>query len=824
MGLVDFTPAETQAILRRAEAMGLIVANPDGRDPAARLQRLLDSGELSPATLRDLADDALAPQSPALPRGDAPPAPPPSTARYQVGELLGAGGAGEVWKAFDRELGRPVALKVLHPGASFRREAQLQARVDHPNVCKVHEVGQAGERPFIVMQFIDGRPLTAVAAAMTRDEKLAAAIAICDALAAAHALGLIHRDLKPGNILVERLEHGWHPYVCDFGIATEIGAAGSTGQLCGTPHYMAPEQIGGGRGVDARADVYGLGATLYAFFGGRPPFDGPVADVLTRVLHDEPPDLARVDRSVPRDLATLIHKCLDKRPERRYESARSLGDDLVRCRAGLPLAAHAPGLVERLGRRLRRRGATFGGVAVGAVGVAVALSQTALRRPAAAVATCLQPAGPDLYVDAAAAPGGTGSAACPLRTITAALDAPGTPKVIHVARGTYDHALGERFPLVVRGAVSVVGAGAGETRIVGAGTLDNRAVGGTLSDHTRDATMVVGDEVGPVRIADLGLGPGPGHEGADNLTHGLVCDRGNLSRFDAPPPAANVVAERLEVGPGYLVDIVMGTQTRPRRSGCNFRLAGSRVRGGVTGAMLVGCGTTEPDPVPVPVRLEAEGNIFSQQEPNALRSMNGMGIQVWDCVAELVVRKNFFEDLDNGVYVIRHSGTSRRDGAPGPPPMVIDDNSFRDVGAHGVWLDWGAELESLSGNTFSQVPAKWVSSGAAVLLHAEGGDAPAIRRARGNHFFKNRVAILVQGEGPLPILDFGRPGDPGGNELVCNGAGLLVEQHGTRSWGFAGNAWDRAPPDARDLLLPAAPAPEVDVSAARVAANACRAP
>jgi tetratricopeptide (TPR) repeat protein len=385
-----FTPEETESILRKAEAMGLISAAPHGEDPVGRLRRLIERGELSSATLQAVADEALGPVGHTNRSGEQL-TPPPSTDRYEVREMIGAGGSGEVWKAWDRELGRFVALKLLNSGGGLRREAQLQARVDHPNVCKVHEVGQTGDRPFIAMQYIDGGPLTAVAAAMNRDEKVATAIAVCDALEAAHAVGLIHRDLKPSNILVERLEHGWHPYVCDFGIATEIGAAGSTGHLLGTPEYMAPEQVGGGRTIDERADVYGLGATLYALLTGGPPFPGTTGEVLRRLASEPAPPLRACDPALARDLEAIVARCLEKEPAQRYPSARALAEDLRRFLAGAPVTAHPLSVGYRarswIGHN-RARVATAAGLALVLVGLSVAgLSrrEAAARRPSLAV-------------------------------------------------------------------------------------------------------------------------------------------------------------------------------------------------------------------------------------------------------------------------------------------------------------------------------------------------------------------------------------------------------------------------------------------------------
>ena len=173
--------------------------------------------------------------------------------RYQLLELLGRGGMGEVHKAYDPRLGRFLALKVMReatPEQAVRlvSEARAQARVDHANVCKVYGVGElANKLPFIALQFIEGKTLSAVAKQMTREERITVIRDVADALHAAHRQGLVHRDVKPSNILVEKRETGWHPYVTDFGIAREIDAPGvtKTGVVSGTPLYMAPEQARG---------------------------------------------------------------------------------------------------------------------------------------------------------------------------------------------------------------------------------------------------------------------------------------------------------------------------------------------------------------------------------------------------------------------------------------------------------------------------------------------------------------------------------------------------------------------------------------------------
>jgi serine/threonine-protein kinase len=302
----------------------------------------------------------------------APRPPGPDFGRYRGLGFVGAGGMASVYKAHDPTLGRNVALKFLRGAdpemaARLLVEARAQARIQHPRVCSVYEAGEEDGRPFIAMQFVDGQPLGSARDATSLEEKLAIMKEVAEAVHAAHQVGIIHRDLKPANVMVERAADGaWLPYVMDFGLAREDGGSGLTvtNARLGTPSYMSPEQARG-KALDRRSDVYGLGATLYEVLSGRRPFDGDSGmDVLLRVATEEPVPLRALAPSLPADVNTVVMKCLEKEPGRRYDSARALAEDLGRYLAGEPIRARPASVRYRVTRRLRKNRALVGTVAV----------------------------------------------------------------------------------------------------------------------------------------------------------------------------------------------------------------------------------------------------------------------------------------------------------------------------------------------------------------------------------------------------------------------------------------------------------------------------
>jgi TolB-like protein len=247
---------------------------------------------------------------------------------YEIRDRLGAGGMGEVFLAWDTRLRREVALKLLSGGEAALREARLAARVDHPNVCAIYEVGESDGRDFIAMQRVTGHTLTGK---LPEGEAVAIAIQVADALVAAHAQGVIHRDLKPQNVMITPEGRA---IVLDFGIARAADLASEdvtrTAAVSGTPSAMSPEQARGEK-VDARTDVFSFGALLYGMLSGRDPFAARTsADAIAAVLGYDPPPLAQVSP----ELARIVHKCLEKDRDLRYASMREVRIDLERLKRG----------------------------------------------------------------------------------------------------------------------------------------------------------------------------------------------------------------------------------------------------------------------------------------------------------------------------------------------------------------------------------------------------------------------------------------------------------------------------------------------------------
>ena len=269
--------------------------------------------------------------------------------RYQVEARIGAGGMAEVYRGFDQVLNRTVAIKVLLPQMArdtsfverFRREAQAAARLNQPNIVGVYDTGADAGTQYIVMEFIEGRTLAEFMASGRRPTSTQAAeIAqkIAAAIAAAHAQGVIHRDIKPGNVMITR---DGVIKVMDFGIARVLGpeTAPQTSAVLGTASYLSPEQAQGGP-VDARTDIYSLGAVLYELLTARPPFtgDSPVA-VAYKQVNEAPAVPSSLNPDVPARLDAVVMKALSKNPSNRYQSAEEFSADLARVIAGQEVEA-----------------------------------------------------------------------------------------------------------------------------------------------------------------------------------------------------------------------------------------------------------------------------------------------------------------------------------------------------------------------------------------------------------------------------------------------------------------------------------------------------
>jgi WD40 repeat protein len=318
---------------------------------------------------------------------------------YVVGEEIAKGGMGRVWAARDRRLGREVAIKELLPkhrdaARRFEREARITARLQHPAIIHIYEAGTwPGGEPFYAMPKVAGRSLDKVVAeCATLNDRLGLlphAIAVADALAYAHSKRVIHRDLKPSNVLVG--EFG-ETVVIDWGLAKDLGAPiepgeslqmraalGSdtiSGGIVGTPAYMPPEQARG-ESVDARADVYAIGALLYKVLVGHAPYSGSDAEaVLEEVKLRAPQSVARVEPGAPRDLAAIVAKAMAREPFDRYATAGELAADLKRFQTGQLVAAHRYTTMQLWWRWLRRRlvAVSIGGTALVAISIIATVS------------------------------------------------------------------------------------------------------------------------------------------------------------------------------------------------------------------------------------------------------------------------------------------------------------------------------------------------------------------------------------------------------------------------------------------------------------------
>lgn len=359
---------------QRGEALtveGFVASHPDYADDLRKhLDGLRLLGQFGSSNDQTLPASPTAPgprkSSDAQALTPGPPVILPDIEGYEVQRELGRGGMGVVFKALQHSTKRVVALKVLIEGEfasdasqrRFEREVELAAQLRHPNIIPIYDSGRSGGRMYYAMEYVHGRPLTEYLRAHNPpvEERLRLFIRICGAVAHAHLRGVVHRDLKPANILVDA---DGEPHVLDFGLAKIGGmrdmAMSITAQVIGTPAYMAPEQVAGDpTAIDPRTDVYSLGIVLYEMLLGSMPYPttGALGDTLNHITGTEPVAPRKKNRSVSRDLETIVLKALAKRKDERYQTAHALSADVSHYLAGEPIEARRASALYLIGKAL----------------------------------------------------------------------------------------------------------------------------------------------------------------------------------------------------------------------------------------------------------------------------------------------------------------------------------------------------------------------------------------------------------------------------------------------------------------------------------------
>jgi serine/threonine-protein kinase len=330
-----------KGLLGRGQTQTVAMSDPAGATvPAAASRKQFETGVMTPPPEgSQFATQGISPHSSSASQSSVQPGS-SFGLRYRVESLLGQGGMGAVYKAFDTELGRTVALKLVRPELAasletmqrFKQELLLASKISHKNILRIHDLGDSDGTKFISMAFVDGSNLAGVIerdGPLPLDRALKFTNQLCSALEAAHREGVVHRDLKPENILIDQADN---LYVSDFGLAKSLAPEASSmtrvGQLMGTPRYMSPEQVEG-KEVDQRSDLYSLGLILFEIYTAEVPFRGESAlQIMYQRVTADPKDPRTLRRDLPDYLATIILKCLERDPANRYQSAREILTDL----------------------------------------------------------------------------------------------------------------------------------------------------------------------------------------------------------------------------------------------------------------------------------------------------------------------------------------------------------------------------------------------------------------------------------------------------------------------------------------------------------------